>query len=206
MFRMVFDVESIGLFGEGFAVGYVVIDGTGAEVANGMYACDPQNAVGSESSRIWVRDNVPALPYNCIDPKSMRDMFWRDFVSWKGKTCELWADCAWPVEAGFLIACINDDLGRREWGGPYPLHEIASMLNVMGHSPLEPIDRLESELPMHHPVADARQSARILHNAMSCLKSGDSARLETLLYKFSPHHAGVWTNEQAQQVQTTEVE
>lgn len=42
---MVFDVESIGLHGEGFAVGYVVLQDC-REVECGMFACDPSKAAG----------------------------------------------------------------------------------------------------------------------------------------------------------------
>jgi len=38
---MVFDVESVGLHGEGFAVGYVVVNGDGETLEEGLYICDP---------------------------------------------------------------------------------------------------------------------------------------------------------------------
>ena len=56
---MVFDVESIGLHGEGYAVGYVVIV-DGKEVEADMFACPGSMAEGVDSDRLWVYGNIPA--------------------------------------------------------------------------------------------------------------------------------------------------
>ena len=77
------------------------------------------------------------------------------------------ADCAWPVEAKFLLQCVADDPLGREWGGPYPLHELATLLLAKGYDPVGDYGRKsELELPKHDPLADAMQSARVLHEAM----------------------------------------
>lgn len=160
-YHMVFDVESIGLHGEAFAVGYIVIDDLGNCIEEDMFACDPAQAVGANSDYAWVKSNA-SLPITQISPAYVRDRFWRQWLKWKDQGALLWADCAWPVEARFLAACVDADRHPRNWAGPYPLHEIATLMLAHGLNPLEALPRLPNELPIHNPLCDARQSARIL--------------------------------------------
>jgi len=83
-------------------------------------------------------------------------------MEWQSQEAVLVADCGWPVEARFLAGCIDDHPVSREWHGPYPFYDLASFLLAMGRHPLERNSRLDSELPAHNPLADAKQSARIL--------------------------------------------
>lgn len=159
---MVFDVESVGLHGEGFAVGWVVVNREGVERSHGLIWCNPDNATGTQKNRDWVRENVPHLGvFQFISTSQVRDEFWKQWLKWKENGAELWADCLWPVEANFLIACVKDDPEKREWEGPYPFHDIASFLVARGLNPLQTHPRKEDEIPSHNPLNDARQSARI---------------------------------------------
>lgn len=162
---MVFDVESIGLHGEGFAVGYVVRDQQG-EHSCGIYACPPDLATGSSESRQWVAENVPHLTPNCHTPYEMRNAFWKIWMDWKQEGAQLAADVAWPVEARFLAQCIEDDCSR-EMDGPYPLIDVSSVRIAKGLDPLAEVQRLPNELPTHSPLADAHQSARLLIEALA---------------------------------------
>lgn len=161
--HFVFDVESIGLHGEGFAVGYVVVANDGTEIESGYAACPSSTAHGDEVDRLWIKDNV--LPHLKLpshdDPAGVRDYFWRAWMSWRPEAL-MWADCGWPVEANFLSACVNDDPENRTWEGPYPLSEISTVLATNGLDPLTTYPRLETEEPAHNPLSDARQSARLL--------------------------------------------
>ena len=159
---LVFDVESVGLHGEGFAVGYVVKLATGSIVAEGVFACPMMEADGSDDDRLWVSNNVPLIPANCARPIDVRSQFWALWLEWKARGAVLVADCCWPVEARFLAQCIDDDPHARNWDGPYPLHDLASMLLTVGRDPLATSERQPDELPAHHPLNDARQSARLL--------------------------------------------
>ena len=161
---MVFDVESVGLHGEGFAVGYVVVNGDGETLEEGLYICDPDEAQGPPADRRWIDNNVPAMntPWVSRSPKELRTEFWNLWQVWKKRGVTLWADCAWPVEARFLTQCTDDAPKARELGGPYPLHEIATVALLCGCDPLATLDRLPNELPAHNPLNDARQSARVL--------------------------------------------
>lgn len=166
MMFMVFDVESIGLHGEGFAVGATVVDERGLTLEHYLYACNPDLAAGDAAGRAWVAQNCPVIPSNCGSPRGVRNQFWKAWLKWKDRGAALVADCAWPVEARFLIACVEDALEEREWSGPYPLHELTSFMVAAGMDPMATYDRLPDE-PMHDPLGDAKQSARLLLQALA---------------------------------------
>lgn len=164
-YLMSFDVESVGLHGEGFAVGWVVVDlGTGLEVASGMEACDPDTADGTGVDRIWIQENIPDIQPTCPNPLAVRNRFWSEWHVWKSKGAVLAADCPWPVEARFLMECIRDRPDRA-MDGPYPLIGIESLLWSAGMDPLGTYIRRGDE-EKHNPLGDARQSARVMANAL----------------------------------------
>jgi hypothetical protein len=151
----VFDVESIGLHGEAYAYGYVVVDERGAEIEAGSAACDPDRASGFSSDRAWVAANCPPLTITHNSPGDVQCEFYESWLRWKDRAVMV-ADCPWPVEAKFLLAC------HRLYGfGVYPLIDVASVVLAAGGDPTATFDRHENELPKHDPLADARQSARV---------------------------------------------
>lgn len=161
---MSFDVESCGLHGEGFAVGYVVI-WRGEEVENGRFASSLSMASGDPSDRDWVKENVPEIPSESPDTFTVREKFWKKWLLWKNRGAVLAADCGWPVESRFLCECIDQLREDRKWDGPYPFIEISSILLAAGIDPLGKFERLHTEMPTHDPVCDARQSARLMLEA-----------------------------------------
>lgn len=163
----VFDVESIGLHGEGFAVGFVVVDLEGNCRESGRYACNPNAARGNPGGFKWVAENITALPETHPSPWLVRAAFWRRWQAWKVEGALLVADCCWPVEARFLADCVDDNPMQHEWHGPYPLYDLASVMLACGEDPLATRDRLPDELPTHDPLADAKQSARLLIAALT---------------------------------------
>lgn len=164
----VFDVESVGLHGEGYAVGICVVSPGGEILAEDRYACDPESARGMESDREWIAANVPEVPVSHRTPREVREAFWMLWMEWKEtKGATMAADCLWPVEARFVCACVDDRPERRAFLGPYPFLEISSVLTAAGIDPLANYPRLESEEPKHDPLADARQSARLLTEALA---------------------------------------
>lgn len=167
---MVFDVESIGLHGEGWAVGYEVVDSTGVPLDRRRYVCPPATAMGDDEGRVWVAENCPLMVMTDSMPYKIRRAFWRDWLRWKEQGAALVADCAWPVEARFLAACVDDEPEERRWQGPYPLHELASFMVAAGMDPMATYDRLPGE-PQHDPLGDARQSARLLVQALARLRT-----------------------------------
>ncbi len=163
---VVFDVESVGLHGEGFAVGFVVVTRDGVEVDHARFTCHPNCARGARDDHRWIKEHVPLLPLTHSTPRDVRDAFWSAWEVVKGRGAVLVADCAWPVEARFLAACVDDAPDARRWGGPYPLHDVATARLSAGLDPLATVERLPSEEPKHDPLADARQSARLWLEAL----------------------------------------
>lgn len=169
--RLVFDVESVGLHGEGFAVGWVLLDGDDV-VEHGHVACPIDQAKGTESDREWVKANVDIRgAITLATPRDIRDWFWGIIQSVKADNGEVWGDCVWPVEANFLSACVADDPEVRRWQGPYPLYDVANVLYEAGMDPLGTHARKDNELPIHNALNDARQSARLLMEAGARIES-----------------------------------
>lgn len=162
----VFDVESIGLHGEGFAVAGGVYLANGAAQWEFCFCCPPDKAEGLQSDRDWVNRNVPVMDITHRDTYGLRMAFWEAWEKAKAGGAEMAAECLWPVEARFLRDCITDDAQRLP-SAPYPCHEIASVMLASGMDPMATYDRTPSELPRHNPLADARQSARLLSEALA---------------------------------------
>lgn len=161
---MVFDVESVGLHGEAFAAGWVTMGLDGKINSEGISGVSPHKCSGSMDGLQWVMANCVDLDSYCTQNGSdlVRMEFWSNWMHAKKLGYVLAADCAWPVEARFLIECVRDDFRMREWEGPYPLIDIASIILAHGDDPLQTFERVPNELPAHNPLNDARQSARIL--------------------------------------------
>ena len=123
-------------------------------------SCDPAIAAGDDEDRHWVIQNVPTLPVTHRSLSEMRRDFWNEWRKRSSSTL-LIADCAWPVESNFIAACVADFPSERKSQGPYPLLDIPSVLFGLNRPINDCHERLPSELPAHHPLHDARQSARI---------------------------------------------
>lgn len=173
-FWLVFDVESVGLHGDGFAVGGIVINAAdGATIEEFLFHCPSSAAQGVGTDRAWVETNVNInKPTTAKTPADVRSQFWAKWAEWQAKGAWLAADVAWPVEANFLAACLADQWQRSALP-IYPLIDIASVRLGVRRDPLATEARLESELPKHDPLCDARQSARLL---MEALKRGRNKR------------------------------
>lgn len=177
---IVFDVESVGLHGRGFAFGAVVVDLASRRVVDERRAwCEPSRDPrwGTREGHAWVSEHVlPALrawgaPWT---PRAglveVRQAFWdlfsHEYGGAKRESTLLAADCAWPVEARFLAACVDDNMPAREWLGPYPLIDISTLLAV---APVD-VPRAADEVPEHDPLRDARHSARQMLAALDVLE------------------------------------
>jgi len=171
---MVFDVESVGLQGEGFSVAWVVVQDGEVICEGDEEECEPESAAGFGSpeqqatDRRWVAENcnLHRIHAKLDTPREVRAVFWAAWLRWKKEGALLAADVAWPVEANFLRACIEDHPGD-VWSGPYPLIDIASVRYALGLDPLAAVPRLPDELPAHVALNDARQSARLLIEALT---------------------------------------
>lgn len=81
----------------------------------------------------------------------------------------MFAECQWPVEARFLLECVDDNPAAHNWEGPYPFHEIATLMLAAGMDPMAKYQRGGNELPEHEPLADTRLSVRLLVEALKRL-------------------------------------
>lgn len=161
----VFDVESAGLNGAGFSFGYVVVDENGKEIEAGFATSGIDSVKVSKEDKDWLEKNLPQeILYPAGDYKLTRQeletAFWNIFQ--KHKNAEKVCDCGYPVEARWLLDCGCT---------AYPLHELATALLLNEKDPLGNYARRDNEKPKHHPLADARQSARLW---IECLKRGDN--------------------------------
>lgn len=172
-YYFIFDVESIGLHGEGFAVAGGIYKEGGNAIREFTYACPPLNATGNREDRDWVHANVVSIPPTHNYPNEVRQAFWTEWLNAKNKFngIQMYVECGWPVEARFLNLCVDDSKDSRNWQGPYPLHEIASVMLAAGMDPMATYDRQFKELPAHHPLADARLSARLFFEAKNKIVS-----------------------------------
>lgn len=130
-------------------------------------------AVSEEPCSEWVLHTVwPVLPEPThATVRELRDDFWSLWRRWHDEGALLAADVCWPVESLFLAACVADDPEARTWEGPYPLVDTSSIRLAAGFVPTAIEERLPSEEPVHNPEADARQSARLLLEALASLRS-----------------------------------
>lgn len=167
---LVLDVESVGLHGEGFAVGAVAYDTVTREtIPYGLVSCPPDRAAGSDGGRLWVKDHCHFKAL-VEEPRNVRNWFWSIWIDEKKKGSLLVADVCWPVEANFLSACIRDDPAR-QWDGPFPpLLDISSILLAAGMDPLFSPERMVWEQPEHDPLRDAIHSLRKLQAALAKLE------------------------------------
>lgn len=191
---MVFDVESVGLHGQAFAFGYVVIHNE-KEVDHGRFSCPTSTVEGTDEDLEWVLKNTPKLIPNCRNPAELTIIFWNLWKRWKADGALLAADCAWPVEARFLMECVDLDKEGRKWEGPYPMLEISSFLMAANMDPMVEYVRLDDELPKHCPLADARQSARLLMDALKQITHPKSGQQRT--FWMCPICSHVMTEEQS---------
>lgn len=167
----IFDVESIGLHGEGFAVaGGIYING--AAQSEFRFCCPLEEAKGDDDDREWVKANVPVMEITHRQPITVREAFWSEWEKAKKRypDIKMAGECIWPVEAGFVASCVKDNIATRKWQGPYPFCEIASFMAAAGMDPMATYEREASEKPAHEPLADARQSARLLATALRTLE------------------------------------
>ncbi len=159
-----FDVESIGLFGEAFAVAGGVYSPVGP-VSEFCFSCDPALCRGTDVDREWVAKNVPPegaqpIPITHATPRDMREAFWQEWSKARAKKLPVLAHCLWPVEARFLDACVADAPDARRWQSPYPFHELATFLFSKGKDPVNGLPREPEDKKEHDPRDDARRCAR----------------------------------------------
>lgn len=163
------DAESTSLHGEAFAIGAVMLEtASGCWLDKSFWMTRNHSHVNAfvEMHVLSALESEHATHSNLA---TMRDDFWRWLKSKLSMSdCIVVADCGWPVEANLLSACVADSPDD-DMDGPYPLHEVATLLLAAGMDPrgdywhLMPEDKRKRK---HHPTIDAEHSARVAIMAM----------------------------------------
>src|SRR5689334_16849565 len=101
------DAETIGLYGEPFAIGYTVTNFEGKELEHGYLSCPQEAAKGNHLNREWVQINViPHLPSETTydSPAALCEAIYQVWMRIKGEYKEVLAiaDCLYPVEASLF--------------------------------------------------------------------------------------------------------
>jgi hypothetical protein len=177
-----FDIESMGLYGPGWAVGATLVDYNNKEIESIFHFCDP-TVVDDPFKRLeWLKTNViPHVTSNdtvspdCSSPHEVRQKFWtfwRKCAIKYGDRMQMVGYANVPVEAKFLRDCVEDGKEVKEdrtFEGPFPFHELCTLMLSRGLPPNGTYPRkFPNENPVHHPLVDARHNARmwndLLHN------------------------------------------
>lgn len=179
-----FDAESNGLHGEIFAIGAVVIP---------FFQPQRQLAAFRGYCKIpitdrWVQEHV--MPHiSDLDlyasPAELREEFWKWLTKYQHPRSSTMALCdvAFPVESRLLTQCVADQIKKgdpQKLNGPYPLHELATLLYAIGEDPIE-LNRREwptaimpgglmPKLVQHNPFDDALAAAWCAVNAFRILE------------------------------------
>jgi hypothetical protein len=181
--KLIIDVESMGLHGDAFAVAGELYSEDGNDVLDSFIYYTPRIIAnpGTDSDKKWVEENVPKLEKMTLDVKAIKlsskiELCTKFMTKWvyycnKYNNIKMYAECGWPVESRFLNDCIDLSVEKYNWKGPYPLHEIASILACANMDPMKNYKRNENELPEHHPLTDVRLSARLLFTALNKLNN-----------------------------------
>lgn len=168
-----FDGESLGLHGPAFQVAGGIFTRKGVALSTfcfGVHIELLKEEAASPEDIQWVKENCNLGIATHDSLREMRDAFW-DFYLFevRRKGIPIIADCQWPVEAKLLTQCIMDNYEARKNFGPYPVHELATLLAACRMDPTGVFTRQENELPVHHPLNDARQSARLVAQCLEIL-------------------------------------
>lgn len=183
---LVFDVESVGLYGQAFAVGSVIADLAEKTITRPvMITCPSALARGTVADRAWVDEHVStssaAWPkadrIEARDPVDLASTFWAVWSGVRDEGAWLAADVPFPVETHFLSFAIAI-APIREQDSPYPLVDVASVRLAAGFDPLKTEKRRAGELPPHNPLADAYQSARLLLEAFDRIATWRGAAVD----------------------------
>lgn len=158
------DVESFGLHGEPFAVGWVACDKNFDCVEEGILVrsrwIEDASFIEPDDAK-WLRENIPPMRGDCETKQDLLKKFDERTKSLRAFPHVFIADCPVPVEARFFA--------RMGWA-PYPLLDVASMYAGRGFDPLETRLRGADEYPLHNPLCDARQTMRQFKELMDLFR------------------------------------
>lgn len=160
--HVVYDVETVGILGPCWAVGWVALDAAGNEIDAGHAWTEP---AGDPAAVAWARparDALAAESAPLADADAVLRVLWAVWLTAKTSGAQLWCDVAYPCDAPTLAAAHRLAVAEGVSGpfdGPFPLGDIAQRLGGRVSGPPLPADG-------HHPVVDARWSSGRLRDAL----------------------------------------
>jgi len=159
-----FDIESNGLYGEGFAVGVVIIDVQSGRIINEFSGIVDSYKVTDSFVKENIIKHLREMPkYPSVH--SLRDAFWKFYMKYRtdeerqSRDVVFLVDNGVPVEGNFLRDCVLDDQRNRKFKAPFPLIDLATVL-MMNDYENHLNRRAFSDCPgrKHHPLDDAAAS------------------------------------------------
>lgn len=122
------DAETDGLYGRFLSVAALVTDRSGNEIDR-FYGAVRVNF--EDINNTWVKNNVyPHLEkaYSFFqDEKALLESFWIFWLKYREK-----ADCVayipFPVESRLFETCVMHDVDERQFLGPFPIYDLATLL------------------------------------------------------------------------------
>ena len=157
--RFYVDAETDGLYGGFLSVAAMVTDEDG-NVLRTFYTSVENPTVTSD----WVKENVVPYLGNADKQVSSEEQLLSDFWNfWKEnkESCgnEAIAYFNTPVESRLFQSCIERDVKGRQWDGPYPLLDLASVFKARGMNPDQPMSELTGMTLIPH---DARNDVNMM--------------------------------------------
>jgi hypothetical protein len=86
---------------------------------------------------------------------------WSYFSQWDRKHTIFSTWCPFPVDYRILQSAILTNIEERQYKGPYPLHDLATLLKVSHKDPTGDYPRNEIETERHNPISAAHQCNRL---------------------------------------------
>lgn len=159
-----FDAETDGLWGKGFAIGALVYDEEGTEIARFVGRL-PDSVVTDEWVKVNVLPQLASVPVTHQDYESLLADF-ADFYLANKQDSDIVVHMGYIVEAGMLrdmhqMGAIGD------WDGPFPLYDVSGNLQQAGEDPTS-VDKYvrkyglsvgEFEGGTHNPLYDSAVAA-----------------------------------------------
>lgn len=153
------DAETNGLYGEAFCLAMIVTEECGL-LDQFVARCPIDHPIDP-----WVRDNVlPAvqgIPETHASYREMLEAGWKFYCRHKAGANVI-AHVAHPVETKVFRDMVEMDLTSRQWEGPFPLLDVATMLRQQMFDPASVDEFLRRKclaVPFdggtHHPLYDA---------------------------------------------------
>jgi hypothetical protein len=161
-----FDVESYGLYGAPFAVGAVLYEDAREVDSFFLRITVPSLKGVSPNDEYWLERHVFSHLPKGPSVDTQEELIESFSSYWEGLGYpRILCDCPFPVETNFFHLMREQEEDR--FHQPYPLLDLASMLQVCGMDPLATYKREEGERPAHNPVHDARQAGRLYWSLFS---------------------------------------